>query len=312
MIFGLESWDTFSIRNFFVQLTTCTWIGTKFASNTLNGTLFAICFVMACMVFLTQINMKIWVTPYYIKENYSYHMLLIYGMLPLQQMEKVCQKYLYVITTLLLLIFFAVIIANLNMSYDVCTQQVVELTERAGACGREQLTELKECQSKLKEVQGRFEESSTSSLKQWEDSKAIYSKQADQALKDQENCKNRLERTELEKNMSLLDGDKRELNVKFMICSDQLEKCTQETDELEAKLSHAAKKKDESVHDLRNEEIQYVKCSEQLKTCNGQLDECKRSKQEVMKDAEGLKSLIFVVVVGVALCACLCPKKHNK
>ena len=86
--------------------------------------------------------------------------------------------------TALLMMFLVIIIANRHMglssyqqSYAVCTQRVVELTERAEAYGQEQL---KECQSQLmilKEVQGRFEESSTNSLtviKQLEDSKAIY------------------------------------------------------------------------------------------------------------------------------------------
>ena len=202
-------------------------------------------------------------------------------MLPLQQMEK---KYLYGITAFLLLIFFVVIMGlnSYQRSYDVC-------------------------QSKLTE-------SSTTSLtvtKHLEDSKAIYSKQVDQALKDQENFKNRLEHTELEKNqyfqnMSLLDGDKRELNVKFMICSDQLVKCAQKTDELEAKLSDAAKEKDESVHHLKNKEIQHVKCSEQLTMCSRLLDECKLSKQH---EAGGFMFIIVVVGCVAVLCTCLCTNK---
>ena len=256
-------------------------------------------------------------------------------MLPLQQMEKLHQRYLYGITTLLLSIFLVMIIANRHIglssyqqSYAVCTQQVVELTERVGACGQEQLTELKQCRSELmilKEVQGRFEESSTSSLtviKQLEDLKASYSKQADIALKNQENCENKLNHTELERNIcfqniSLLNGDNRELNIKLRTCSDQLTKWTQEADKLEAKLSDAAdkletklsdaaKEKDEYVHHLKHEEIRYhvlfrnnVACSEQLTMCNEQLDECKLSKQE-MKTAEEFKFnvlIIFIVVV---------------
>ena len=248
------------------------------------------------------------------------------------------EKRNYVITALLMM-FLVIIIANRHMglssyqqSYAVCTQRVVELTERAEAYGQEQL---KECQSQLmilKEVQGRFEESSTNSLtviKQLEDSKAIYSKHADQAVKDKEKCTNQLNRIELEKyqyfqNMSLLDGDKRELNVKFMTCSDQLVKCAQEADELEAKLSHAAKEKYGFVHHLKNEEIRYhvlsrnnIACSEQLTMCNEQLDECKLLKQE-MKTAEEFKFNILIVVVVVGMLVALvvvivlCSNKQNK
>ena len=237
-------------------------------------------------------------------------------MLPLQQMEKLHQRYLYGITTLLLSIFLVVIIANRHMglssyqqSYAVCTQRVVELTERAGA----------------------FEESSTKSLtviKQLEESMAHYSKQADQAVKDEEKCKKQLDHKESEKyqyfqNMSLLDGDKRELNVKLMTCSDQLVKCGQEADELDTKLSDAAKEKDEYVHHLKHEEIRYhvmsrnnVAISEQLTMCNEQLGECKLSKQEI-KTAEEFKfNVLIVAVVGMmgALVAVsvFCSNKQNK
>ena len=257
-------------------------------------------------------------------------------------------RILYVIAALLMTSLVMIIIANRRMglssyqqSYAVCTQQVVELTERAGACGQEQLTELKQCQSKLmilNEVQGRFEESNTNYnsltvtiIKQLEESKAIYSKQADQAVKDKEKCKNQLNRILLEKdqflqNMLLLDGDKRELNIKFMTCNGQLVKCNQEADELEAKLSHAAKEKDGFVYRLKHEEIRYhvlsrnnVACSEQLTMCNGQLDECSMLLKQEMKTAEKLdefklhaqkqlkemktatnvKVVLLIVVVGI-------------
>ena len=267
------------------------WIGTKFADCTLNG---AVChlFCNGCLVFSTGKYENLDTSLHQRELFISYG--LIYGMLPLQQMEKLHQRYLYRITTLLLSIFLVVIIANRHMglssyqqSYAVCTQRVVELTERAGA----------------------FEESSTKSLtviKQLEESMAIYSERADQAVKDKEKSKKQLEKYQFFQNMSLLDRDKRELNVKLIACSDQLAKCAQEADELEAKLSDAAKEKDRFVHNLKHEKIRYhvlsrnnVAISKQLTMCNEQLDECKLSKQE-MKTAEEFKFnvlIIFIVVV---------------
>ena len=214
---------------------------------------------------------------------------LIYGILPLQQMEKLHQRYLYVITTLLLLSIFLVVIIMGLSSYAVCTQQVVELKKRAEAC----------------------EESSNKSLtviKQLEESMANYSKQADQAVEDKEKCKKQLDHKEYQcsLNMSLLNGDKRELIVKLRACSDQQEKCDQEADEFKAKLSHAAKEKDWFVQNLEHEKIRYhklfrniVAISEQLTMCNGQLDECKLSKQEIKTAKEFKFNVLIVFVVGM-------------
>ena len=292
-----------------------TWIGTIFADSTLNG---AVChlFCNGCHVFSTGKYDNLDTLLHQRELFISYG--LIYGMLPLQQMEKLHQRYLYVITTFLLSIFLVVIIANRHMELSscqqsdaVCNQRKVELTETVRA----------------------FEESSTKSLtviKQLEESMASHSNRADQAIKDKKKCEKHLDHKESEKyqyfqNMSLLDGDKRELIVKLRACSDQLEKCNQEADEFKAKLSHAAKEKDRFVHNLEHEKIRYhklsrnnVAISEQLTTRNEQLDECKLSKQEI-KTAEEFKFnvlIIFIVAMmgmmgALVAVTVFCAKQNN-
>ena len=253
-----------------------TWIGTKFADSTLNG---AVChlFCNGCLVFSTGKYDNLDTSLHQRKLFISFG--LIYGMLPLQQMEKLHQRYWYGITTLLLSIFLVVIIANRHMglsscqqSYAVCTQRVVELTERARAF-EESCAVCTQQVVELTERARACEESHNKSLKQLEESMANYSKQAVQAVEDtfcKEKCKKQLDHKEYQcsLNMPLLDGDKRELIVKLMTCSDQLVMCGQEADELEAKLSDAAKEKDRFVHNLKHEKIRYQVLETMLQSVN--------------------------------------------
>ena len=125
-----------------------------------------------------------------------------------------------------------------------CTQMVVDLKQKTGECGPEQLKELKTCRVELKnlsEVKGKClvyeqnikEDNSKALVKQADDLIVLLSKREDLVAKEAERkveCEKHLRKVEVEarqlvNKIAVLVQEKEQLNSSYKICGEQLGAC---------------------------------------------------------------------------------------
>ena len=197
-----------------------------------------------------------------------------------------------------------------RQNYIECTQQVIELVkEKTGGCGNAQLSELKECRSKLEilnEVKGKYEEKTNHSLavvKQVNDFREMMTKLEDRLAKEaesKESCEQYIRQLEVNareflQNVTILVREKTALELKYKTCTKQhstieheLETCTRDL------------KKQKSV------ETNYQKCTRQQSTCSDELRTCKQQLKKnksssVNRMKTDLKPMYCVLIACVGI-----------